>query len=128
MNGDDDVQSTSQKKFENVGEQVDVDSQDDDGLTVDRNASHSYGYYGAPEFGDSSGVDDPRQSGGTKFENADNQVDVGSGDDDRSMIVNVGSGSESDDSTQHSDSSRGDDGESFNRLGSIHSFWRLEIV
>ena len=32
-------------------------------------------------------------------------------DDDRSMIVNVGSGSESDDSTQHSDSSPSGDGE-----------------
>ena len=120
----DDVQSTSQTNFENVGEQVDFD----DGLTVDRNASHSYGYYGTPEPSDSGEFDTPEQSGGTNFENTDNQVDVGSGDDDRSMICNVGSGTESDDSTQHSDSSRGDDGESFNRLESIYSFWRLEMV
>ena len=82
----------------------------------------------SPEPSDSGEFDTPEQSGGTNFENTDNQVDVGSGDDDRSMICNVGSGSESDDSTQHSDSSRGDDGESLNRLGSIHSFWRLEMV
>ena len=36
---------------------------------------------------------------------------VASQDDDRSMIVNVGSGSESDDSIQHSDSSPSNDGE-----------------
>ena len=95
VNGDYDVQSTSQTNFENVGDQVDVDSQDADWSTADRDASHSDGYYGGSEFGDSSDVDDPRQSGmlhsgrgvqstsQTKFENADNQVDVGSEDDDR---------------------------------------------
>ena len=110
LNGYDDVQSTSQTNFENVGDQVDVDSQDADCSTVDRDVSRSGGYYGDSEFSESSDDDDPRQSGGTKFENADNQVDVGSEDDDQSMIVNVGSGSESDDTTQHSDSRQsGDD-------------------
>ena len=83
VNGDYDVQSTSQTNFENVGDQVDVDSQDADCSTADRDASHSDGYYGDSEFSDSSDVDDPRQSGRTKFENVDNQVDVGSEDDDQ---------------------------------------------
>ena len=56
-----------------------------------------------PEQSDGKyGGDDVQSTSQTKFENADNQVDV-TDDDDRSMIVNDGSGSDSDDSSQHSD-------------------------
>ena len=90
MYGDDAVQSTTQ---------------DNDRSMTESEASVSDGNHVGSEPSDSGEFDTPEQSGGTKFENDDNQVGVASQDDDRSMIVNVGSGSESDDSTQHSDSS-----------------------
>ena len=111
MNGDDDVQSTSQKKFENVGEQVDVDSQDDDRSMVDRDASNSDGYNGDSDSGQGEMVecDDLRQSSGLNGcgvsrdifsdlssvgavsdskcdDNDDNQVDVFSQDDDQLTV------------------------------------------
>ena len=63
-NGDDDVQSTSQTKFKNADNKVDVATQDDDRSMTDSEASGSDGHYGNSEFSDSSDDDDPRQSGG----------------------------------------------------------------
>ena len=52
--GDDNVQSTSQTKFENADNQVGIASQDDDWSTTDGEASDSDGYYGDSDFSDSS--------------------------------------------------------------------------
>ena len=114
-------------------------------VETDGEASHFDGYYGATEASNSGELDTPRQSGmirgerivqytlQTNFlENADNQVDVASQDDDRSMIVNVGSGSKPDDSTQHSDFSRNSvnssDEEYGDKLRDLYNFWHLEMV
>ena len=97
-------------------------TQDDDRSMTDSEASVSDGNYGSSEPSDSGEFDTPEQSGGAKFENDDNQVGVASQDHDRSMIVNAGSDSESDDSIQHSDSDPSGDGESCKLLGWIYSF------
>ena len=140
--GDDDIQSTSETKFKNA------DTQDDDRLMSDIEASDSDGYYRDSELSDSSNDDDPEQSGGlygwndvqstsqSKFKNAANQVDVTSQtdfeDDDPSMMVNVGSGAASDDSSQHSDFSQNsvnsNDEEFYNKLRDLYNFWHLKMV